>query len=176
MENELVLAGPPQPNEIATGRWPIETLDEDDDNGTMPDNVATLAEAVVGRRIARAFKARTTNQWSRSRDDLILELDNGTQVRLQDTDDCCAYTQLEGFLLHPESVDHVITGVGTENGYTRWHIFADFGDVMALEVGWSAGNSFYYGYGFDIRVEPVIIDGEVVEQRWLPAAPLALED
>lgn len=28
------------------------------------------------------------------------------------------------------------------------------GDVMELEVGWSCGNPFYYGYGFSINVVP----------------------
>jgi hypothetical protein len=26
---------------------------------------------------------------------------------------------------------------------------------MGLKVGWSCGNPFYYGYGFDIAVEPM---------------------
>jgi hypothetical protein len=51
-------------------------------------------------------------------------------------------------------VEHAILGVGTTEGYTKWHIYADFGDVMQLDVGWSCGNPFYYGYGFDIAVEP----------------------
>jgi hypothetical protein len=54
--------------------------------------------------------------------------------------------------LHPERVDHIITGVGTTGGYTTWHIYADMGDVLELSVGWSSGNPFYYGYGFDISV------------------------
>jgi hypothetical protein len=68
--------------------------------------------------------------------------------------DCCAYTELESFLLHPELVDHIITGVGTTDGYNTWHIYADIGDVLELSVGWSSGNPFYYGYGFDIQVKP----------------------
>jgi hypothetical protein len=66
--------------------------------------------------------------------------------------DCCAYTELESFLLNPELVDHVITGVGTTDGYQTWHVYADMGDVLKLDVGWSCGNPFYYGYGFTIRV------------------------
>ena len=71
---------------------------------------------------------------------------------LANTNDCCAYTELEAFLLHPERVDHIIMGVGTTDTYTRWHIYADLGDVLELTVGWSCGNPFYYGYGFDIDV------------------------
>ena len=132
-----------------TDRYPIEQLDSDYDNGTMPDNVAALREHVVGHRIASAEKvgARFT-----------ITLDDGTQVQLADTDDCCAYTELSAFLLHADQVDHVITGVGTTNGYTTWHIYADMGDVLELTVGWSSGNPFYYGYGFDINViEPDVV-------------------
>lgn len=85
---------------------------------------------------------------------LVLTLDNGRRVCLSDTNDCCAYTDLESFLLHPDKVDHVITGVGTTDGYSTWHIYADWGDILELKVGWSCGNPFYYGYGygFDITV------------------------
>jgi hypothetical protein len=76
-------------------------------------------------------------------------------VFLVGTDDCCAYTELETFLLNVDKVDHIITGVGTTDGYTKWHIYCDFGDVLELTVGWSSGNPFYYGYGFAIIVEDV---------------------
>ena len=79
-------------------------------------------------------------------------LDNGKQVSLRNTDDCCAYTELTAFFLDPASVDHMILGVGTTDGYQTWHIYADFGDIMRLKVDWSCGNPFYYGYGFDIDV------------------------
>jgi len=46
-------------------------------------------------------------------------------------------------------------GVGTTAQYQTWHIYADWGDVLKLEVGWSCGNPFYYGYGFDIDVVEV---------------------
>lgn len=135
-------------------RYPFETLDPDYDDGTMADNVETLADAVVGHRIVSATKGNfpgRNRHWGSS-EALVLTLDNGKRVTLRDTNDCCAYTALEAFLLHPESVDHIIMGVGTTDGYSTWHIFADFGDVMALTVGWSCGNPFYYGYGFDIDV------------------------
>ena len=47
----------------------------------------------------------------------------------------------------------MILGVGTTDGYTTWHIFADMGDVLELTVVWSCGNPFYYGYGFTITVD-----------------------
>lgn len=138
-----------------TDRYPVEQLDDEDDDGTMPGNVETLREAVVGHRIISAKKGSLRgDRWGSAYDfpGLVLTLDNGRRVCLSDTDDCCAYTELREFLLHPERVDHVIVGVGTTDGYERWHIFADAGDVLELTVGWSAGNPFYYGYGFDITV------------------------
>jgi hypothetical protein len=138
--------------------YEAEVLDQWDDDGTMPNNVATLAEAVVGHRIVSAErKTLTVPRWGADRDvdQFVLTLDDGTQVGLADDGDCCAYTALESFLLHPEKVDHIITGVDTTEGFTRWHIYADFGDVLELQVGWSCGNPFYYGYGFDIHVVPV---------------------
>lgn len=128
-----------------------ETLAEDDDNGTMPHNVDLLRDAVVGHRIVKVETEERTGRWERDR--TVITLDNGKRVALSDTDDCCAYTELESFLLHPERVDHIITGVGTTNGYTTWHVYADMGDVLELSVGWSSGNPFWYGYGFDISVE-----------------------
>lgn len=128
-----------------TNRYPPEELDADSDNGTMPENVEALADAVIGRKIVLATRDADTHK-------TIIELDNGKRVVLRDTSDCCAYTELEDFLLNPDAVRHMILGVGTTEGYSRWHIFADFGDVMELKVGWSAGNPFYYGYGFDIEV------------------------
>lgn len=131
---------------MTDNRYPPEVLDEDCDNGTMPDNVDELRNSVVGHRIVSAEQ-----QSGR----LIITLDNETQVTLDDSWDCCAYTELVAFLLHPESVDHIIMGVGTTDEYYTWHIYADFGDIMTLQVGWSCGNPFYYGYGFDIRVRPL---------------------
>lgn len=133
-------------------RYPEEVLNDYDD-GTMPENVAELEMAVIGHRIVSAEEGQVDSRQNST--GLILTLDNGTQVQLVDTNDCCAYTALEGFLLHPEMVDHMILGVGTTDGYTKWHIYADFGDILELDVGWSCGNPFYYGYGFDILVKEV---------------------
>ncbi len=134
-------------------RYPVETLPEDDDNGTMPENVAELSDAVIGRRIVSAGKETTEGRYGWKSEQFVITLDDGRRVKLADTSDCCAYTELREFLLHPEAVDHAILGVGTTGDYTTWHIYADFGDVMKLTVGWSCGNPFYYGYGFDITVE-----------------------
>lgn len=133
--------------------YPPETLSDDVDDGTIVDNVATLAQEVVGHRIVKAERVEREGRYGYGVDTVLeITLDNGKVVELHDTDDCCAYTALEGFLLNPELVDHIIMGVGTTDGYSTWHIYADWGDILALEVGWSSGNPFYYGYGFDIRV------------------------
>lgn len=164
-------------------KYEAETLDGDHDNGTMPDNVAELREHVVGHRIVAAEHgtARIVENGyrgalsTRDADGFIITLDNGEKVLMEDSDDCCAFTRLDEFLLHPDMVDHIVTGVGTTDEYEKWHIYADLGDVLELGVGWSPGNPFYYGYGFSIHVVP--IDGEVIDE---PAAigalppPLAL--
>ncbi len=142
-----------------------EVLDEDDDNGTMPDNVETLRQAVIGHRIASVEKGvEIPGRYYGRSTATVITLDNGQKVRLVDTSDCCAYTGLDSFLLHPEMVDHAILGVGTTDGYSKWHIFADYGDILELEVGWSCGNPFYYGYGFDITVDDTEVwaEGESV--------------
>jgi hypothetical protein len=138
-----------------TERYPIETLDDEEDDGTIVANVEALEAAVIGRRIVSAAEEPVERRYQGTTDALVLTLDDGHRVILADTYDCCAFTTMENFLLNPAAVDHVILGVGTTDGYTTWHIYADFGDVMKLEVGWSCGNPFYYGYGFDIRVEEI---------------------
>ena len=132
--------------------YETEILDEDDDNGTMPDNVEALRNEVVGHRIVKAEKMTFPDYWGDEVEVFSITLDNGKTVKLSDGGDCCAYTGLESFLLNVENIEHVITGIGTTEGYTKWHIYADFGDVLELRVGWSCGNPFYYGYGFDIQV------------------------
>lgn len=137
---------------MSNNPYPPETLSSNDDDGTMPENVATLAESVIGHRIVKVEQGTVEHEWRGEQPATVIVLDDGRRVSLADTSDCCAYTSLEGFWLDPTSVDHMILGVGTTGGYTTWHIYADFGDVMRLEVGWSCGNPFYYGYGFDIAV------------------------
>lgn len=130
-----------------------EKLGENEDDGTMPDNVKELETAVIGHRIVSVEKGvPVPGSWSGTVQGTVITLDNGRKVRLADTSDCCAYTELETFLLHADRIDHVITGVGTTGEYATWHIYADMGDVLELSVGWSCGNPFYYGYGFHITV------------------------
>lgn len=128
--------------------YPEDELGEyQDDDGTMPANVDELRQHLVGHRIVSAEKgvARVPYRWGdyfdpHDESGFIITLDNGERVMLVDGGDCCAFTNLESFLLHPERVDHIITGVATTDGYEKWHIFADLGDILELEVGWSCGN------------------------------------
>ena len=124
---------------MSSERYPIEVLDEDKDDGTIVENLATLGSHVIGHRITKAERQPREDKykWHGKQDVLVLTLDDGTQVELADTGGCCAYTSLDAFFLDPASVDHIITGVGSTDGYTVWHIYA-------------RGNPFYYG--FDINV------------------------
>lgn len=143
--------------------YPEEIVTSDWDDGTMPDNVDTLKKAVVGHKIVSTGYEKTNKySWSDYEYDVFtITLDNGKKVQLIDTDDCCAFTELRDFLLDADKVDHIITGVGTTDGYDTWHIYCDMGDILLLQVGWSCGNPFYYGYGFDIRVKDA--DGSSVD-------------
>jgi hypothetical protein len=143
------------PKEDLSGPEDDDTYGYAEDDGTMPANVEELAEAVVGHKIVGVVKAPPGKRYYRG-DGTVLVLDDGTKVTLRNTDDCCAHTDLEDIITHIDNIDHVITGVGTTERFTRWHIYADFGDVMELKVSWSCGNTFYYGYGFDIEVEPYV--------------------
>ena len=143
-----------------------EILDEEEDDGTMPNSLETFKDLIVEHKIVKVENAQSVpyvNKWGRNEvlDGLALTLDNGKTVYVEDTDDCCARTTLETFLLHADKIDHVITGVGTTDGFTTWHVYADMGDVLEFEVAWTSGNPFYYGYGFDFVV--LDLDGKRVE-------------
>ncbi len=131
---------------------------EFEDDGTMEDNVAQLEKEVVGYRIVDITKSTEIfgGMYNSVYGDVtVITLENGKQVLLRDSEDCCAYTSLDSFLVNYDKIDHIITGVGTTDGFQTWHIFADFGDVAKLQVSWSAGNPFYYGYGFYIEVRDI---------------------
>lgn len=143
--------------------YPEEDLslgDYPDDNGTMPENVEWLRDAVVGHKIIKAEKQDVPYgdnvHYRGPYEAFVITLDNGKEVVIRDSSSCCAYTELDNFLLNVENIDHVITGVGTTDGFSTWHIFADLGDVLKLDVDWSSGNPFYYGYGFDIMVREIV--------------------
>jgi hypothetical protein len=135
--------------------YPEEILDPNYDDGTMVDSKDALAHAVIGHKIVSAERVSPGDRYRglyQNEEDISLTLDNGQRVLVECLSDCCAVTEIKAFLLNPELVDHVITGVGTEGDYTTWHIYADAGDVLKLTVDWSCGNPFYYSYGFRIKV------------------------
>lgn len=134
-------------------RYPPETLGKNEDDGTMPESLEELRKEVVGHRIVSVEKGEVPTWYRATTTGTIITLDDGRRVRMVGGSDCCAFTEVEAFLLHPELVDHMIVGVGTTDSYTTWHIYADLGDVLELTVGWSCGNPFYYVYGFSITVE-----------------------
>lgn len=140
-----------------TEMYPPEILSENDDDGTMPENLEALRQQVVGHKIVSIERVQSSETYY-GPTKTLLTLDNGKKVTLIDSDDCCAFTEIEDVILHLDKIDHVITGVGTTDWYTTWHIYADFGDVAELKVGWSCGNPFYYGYGFNIKVEDDLTD------------------
>lgn len=129
--------------------------DDEYEIDVMSSNVYTLAEGVVGHKIVKADWVERDfgdkYSWYGTRQ-FEIELDNGRKVYLANTDDCCAYTELGDFLLNVELVDHMIMGVEADQSYETWHIYADMGDVLTLDVGWSSGNTGYYGFGFHIEV------------------------
>lgn len=137
--------------------YQVEVLDEDIDDGTMPANLNALANSVIGHRIIKVETVPCKRyDWSDATfDRLEITLDTGRKVYLEDSSDCCAFTELRSFIYNADKVDHIITGVGTTDTFETWHIYADMGDVLKLHVGWSAGNPFYYGYGFDITVKDI---------------------
>lgn len=163
MNNPYPIEEPVKDKWGGCGYWQPGSEYMHEDDGTMPENVEKLAEHVVGHKIVSAQRERdeSANRWWGDCNPFVITLDNGVKVALAATSDCCAYTDLVSFLLNVDKIDHVITGVGTTDGYTKWHVYADMGDVLELTVGWSAGNPFYYGYGFDIYVV-----GEERESRW----------
>lgn len=121
--------------------------EEEYENEVMSNNVARLGDAVIGHRIV-SVNYTSGNYFT----PLEIVLDNGKKVLLSNSDDCCAFTELNNFLLNPDKVDHIITGVTAGEGFNTWHIYADMEDVLSLDVSWSSGNTGYYGFGFGIEV------------------------
>lgn len=126
----------------------------EDHDDIMCENAEELASLVVGKRIISATEREYEIErygLSYKETGLVVILDDGTEFAIGETDDCCAYTSLESFLINPAAVDHVITSVSTENDYQVWRILADGRDVVTMEVGWSEGSG-YYMYGFEFQV------------------------
>lgn len=112
------------------------------------------AEMEHGRRVDEDLLDDCVCSWDDERPTVVLTLDTGEKVTVREASNYYdTLTEVEQFLLHPESVDHMITGVRTEDDYTQWFIYADFGDLLRLTVNWNEGSG-YYGFGFFITVDP----------------------
>jgi hypothetical protein len=121
-------------------------------DSTMQDNLEELRDEVVGHKIVHAGRTKVPSRWSGEEEVFQITLDNGKKVILRDTDDCCAYTELEAFLFHADQVDNIVTSVEGQDDYSKWFVLADMSKVLELTVGWSEGSG-YYGYGFSIEVQ-----------------------
>lgn len=130
---------------------------------TMQDNVDALLAEIVGHKIVSVEKAvkLPDKRWYNTYGTAIT-LDNGKKVFLIDSADCCAYTELDSFLLNADKIDHVITNVNTSDNYDTWHVLANMEEVLKLDVSWSEGTG-YYSYGFSFQV----FEPEEWEQKWL---------
>ena len=125
----------------------------DDFDEVMENSVQDLDQLVVGKKIVSAVEREyvdTSWGFERKAHGLVVTLDDGTEFAIQETDDCCAYTDIDRFLLHPENVDHVITSVQVSDNYNTWRILADGRDVLEMDVSWSEGSG-YYMYGFEFH-------------------------
>lgn len=128
----------------------------------MQNSLDTLAAEVVGHKIVSVEKnvKLPTKSWYQTSGTAIT-LDNGKKVFLIDSDDCCAYTELDSFLLNANKIDHIITNVNTSDDYNTWHVLADMEEVLKLDVSWSEGSG-YYSYGFSFQV----FEPEEWETKW----------
>lgn len=125
--------------------------------GVMGDNAKLLESEVVGHRIVEVRKGYDYERcWDNSKGHsdagVTFVLDNGTEVALQSTNDCCAYTDVRDFEFLTKT-DNVITRVETQDNFEQWYIYAVELPVVSLGVDWSPGNLYYYGFGFNIAVK-----------------------
>lgn len=125
--------------------YPPASAESNDENDVMPGNVEEFANAVIGHKIVKYAQDNRTG-------DVRFILDNGNVVRLRETGDCCAGTDMRDIMQMLPDIDHVITRVKPNADYTEWYIMAGMDELLKLEVGWSAGTG-YYMYGFIIEVE-----------------------
>lgn len=73
-------------SETNADRYPTEVLSEEGDDGTMPDNVAALAESIVGHKIVSVEQRPVLTHGYRD-DALVITLDSGHQVVMRGSSD-----------------------------------------------------------------------------------------
>lgn len=115
----------------------------------MDRSAEELSQAVVGHRIIGVGKADSSG-WKGP--GIVLVLDNGQQVVVRGSGDCCAYTDIYNWVFDIDKVDNVITKVETDDNYETWSIMAGADKVLGMDVSWSEGTG-YYMYGFTIEIE-----------------------
>ncbi len=115
----------------------------------MGRSAEELSRAVVGHKIIGVGKADTSG-WREP--GIVLVLDNGQQVVVRGSGDCCAYADIDDWLFDIDKIDNVITAVETEDNYETWSIMAGADKVLGMDVSWSEGSG-YYMYGFKIEIE-----------------------
>lgn len=131
--------------------------DPDYESEVMQEGLDQLSSNLVGQKIVSVHKQGAEPDGSgyvpygRS-EETVFTLSNGRQVVLEDTDDCCAYTQVSRFEFLSQG-EHVITRVEADEGFETWSIYSDRVPVAILGVEWSPGNPYYYGFGFNVRVK-----------------------
>lgn len=121
----------------------------------MEDSADELRRRVVGRKITHAengTRMDPNDGYPYKYTGLILTLDDGSQFMVEESGDCCAYTELSDFAFN--KVDNAITEVITEGDYHTWRVIADGRDVLKMDVNWSEGSG-HYMYGFEFRTLPL---------------------
>lgn len=122
----------------------------------MGGSAEELQNAVIGHRIVSVEKLDREKypggSYSWRLTGVVLTLDDGTRVEVVDTDDCCAYTSIEQYQFLADT-DNAVTSVTTEDGFSKWFIYAGGVPVVSMDVGWSPGNPYFYGFGFEINVQ-----------------------
>lgn len=99
-----------------------------------------LREVVIGRKLTRV-------------DGETITLDNGTQIRISGSSDCCAWG--DATLGKIADSEHVITGVrsvddGDPNKATVF-LMTDAGSAMEIAQEWDESNGYYF-YGLYLTV------------------------
>lgn len=113
-------------------------------DGIEQDQLADrLREVVIGRKLA-------------SVDGENITLDNGTQIRIQGSSDCCAWGDATlGKIVDSE---HVITGVRSvdDGDASKATVFlmTDAGSAMEIAQEWDESNGYYF-YGLYFTVTEV---------------------
>lgn len=135
------------------------------DNGQQASIKDNLEAALVGRKVvdvlprkSQLFTLTAIEEAAEAlnrtipKGQLILVLDNGTLVRIEEQSDCCAWTTIDKVKRNLHLVDNVITSVNMSEDLCEFYILTDFGQAMHLSTSFSCGNPFYYAYGLTIEV------------------------